>query len=182
MNHILIEGFIGSGKGKVGAKLAEEMKIPLIDTDQKVSEKMNMPSEEIYDQFGEVYYRALETYVLSKLGRMRKRSIIVLGSGLPTMPQNEKYLKALGRIYYLKPGEDSIIANIEKNNENGWLEDDEDLKEKVSALLAEREPAYLNIADKVLKIGKKSMAAVVKEILNDVVKNDSMEKKEKLEK
>ena len=60
MDHILIEGFIGCGKGAVGTKLSEEMNIPLVDTDSKVAEKMKMTPEEIYDKFGEVYFRALE--------------------------------------------------------------------------------------------------------------------------
>ena len=47
MNHIIIEGFMGSGKSVVSTKLAKEMNLPLIDIDQKVAKNMKMTSSDI---------------------------------------------------------------------------------------------------------------------------------------
>ena len=67
MNHIIIEGFMGSGKSVVGKKLAKDMGLPLIDIDDKIAKKLKMTSSDIYDRFGEPYYRAMETFM--QIGR-----------------------------------------------------------------------------------------------------------------
>ena len=61
MNHIVIIGFMGSGKTRVGKRLAKDFNLPFVDVDRVVSKKMNLTMKEIFDRFGEPFYRALET-------------------------------------------------------------------------------------------------------------------------
>ena len=67
MNHIVIIGFMGSGKTKVGKRLAKDFNLPFIDVDRVVSKKMNLTMKEIFERFGEPFYRALETTVIKAL-------------------------------------------------------------------------------------------------------------------
>ncbi len=172
MNHILIEGFMGSGKGTVGKRLATEMGLPLIDVDKKVAERMRMTSGEIYDRFGDVYYRALETFVLTELLEEKDRSVILLGSGLPLMPQNHSYLRDLGTVYYLKADENVIFAKLERSKKRDWLAENDDVRERASKMLEEREPAYSACADHVIETGRRRSADIVAEIMRiDAGKN-----------
>ena len=52
--------------------------------------------KEIFDRFGEPFYRALETTVIKALIDDPEQKIISLGSGLPMQEQNAKYIKKLG--------------------------------------------------------------------------------------
>ena len=89
MNHIVIIGFMGSGKTRVGKRLAQEYGLPFIDVDRVVTKKMNLTISEIFQRFGEPYYRALETLVIKELTNDKERKVISLGSGLPIQEQNQ---------------------------------------------------------------------------------------------
>ena len=54
MNHIILEGFMGSGKSAVAKALAKEMNLPLIDIDKQVESRLKMRTTEVYDRFGDV--------------------------------------------------------------------------------------------------------------------------------
>ena len=54
MNHIVIIGFMGSGKTRVGKRLAKDFNLPFVDVDRVVSKKMNLTMKEIFDRFGEL--------------------------------------------------------------------------------------------------------------------------------
>ena len=173
MDHIIIEGFMGSGKGSVGKKLAAMLGVPLVDTDKMIMDRMKASPAEIYDRFGDIYYRALETYMLGKLAQKKERCVIIVGSGLPLMPQNKDYLQDLGRVYYLQADAASIAARLEKNKKKDWLDENDDLKERVKSLLKEREPGYLSAADVIVAVAKRTVADVVDEIIADVNREDS---------
>ena len=42
MDNLIIEGFIGSGKGAVARAIAKKLSLPCIDIDKKVSERLRM--------------------------------------------------------------------------------------------------------------------------------------------
>ncbi len=164
MNHIIIEGFMGSGKSTVGKALARELQLPLINIDKRVSTKLKMKPAEIYDHYGEVYYRAMETCILADLLELHERSVVLLGSGLATMPQNEAYLKKLGKVYYLKAGKPVILERLRKGDKSSWLKSG-DLTERVDKMLSEREPAYKKVADVIIATDGKTTEEIVQEIL-----------------
>ena len=76
MNHIVIIGFMGSGKTRVGKRLAKDFNLPFVDVDRVVSKKMNLTMKEIFDRFGEPFYRALETTVIKALMIRNRRSFL----------------------------------------------------------------------------------------------------------
>ena len=53
MRHIVLIGFMGSGKTETGKRLAQEMRIPFLDVDKKITSEMRMS---VADIFGSVKY------------------------------------------------------------------------------------------------------------------------------
>ena len=49
MNHIVIIGFMGSGKTRVGKRLAKDLGLPFIDVDRLIVKKMNMSVKDFID-------------------------------------------------------------------------------------------------------------------------------------
>lgn len=175
MNHIIIEGFMGSGKGSISKRVASELSLPIIDVDKKISDRMKMSPAEIYDRFGDVFYRATETFVLSELKNTEERSVIIIGSGLPTVPQSAAILKELGTVYYLKTDMSMIISRLDRGKKKDWLEENADLRERVKKLLEEREPSYLAAADIVIEAKKRTVTDIVAEIVSIVRERDKEE-------
>ena len=149
MDHIILEGFIGSGKATVGKKIAKDMALKLYEVEKMVSEKMKLSTADIHDKFGESYLRALETSVLNDLLLLDERAVIIIGSDLPLMPFNAPYLEKLGRVYWLKASQSKIVAKIAKTKKYAWMQKD-GRETRVGDMLAEREPAYEKIAAPVI--------------------------------
>ena len=167
MENLIIEGFIGSGKGAIGRAVAKRLKIARVDLDKLVSEKMKMTSAEIYDHFGEPYYRAMESLVLEELAANKKRMVIVLGSGAALMPQNKAFFEQLGRVYYIKLKPSQLLSNMkESDKKHSWIRG-EKWDEQVLKLIKEREPYYKKTADVIIKADKKTPDEIAEEILAD---------------
>ena len=67
MNHVVIIGFMGSGKTRAGKQLSKDLGLQFVDLDKLITKKMNLSAREIFEKFGEPYYRALETVALKQL-------------------------------------------------------------------------------------------------------------------
>lgn len=163
MNHIVIIGFMGSGKTRVGKRLAQDYDLPFIDVDRVIMKKMNLSISEIFQRFGEPFYRALETLVIKELINDKERKVISLGSGLPVQEQNQKYLKQLGTIVYLKGSLETLKKRLETGSNNPLLEGD-DKEEKIKKLLKQRDPIYSKYADIEVVTGVKPFEALIEEI------------------
>ena len=163
MNHIVIIGFMGSGKTRVGKQLAKDLGLPFIDLEKIITKKMNLSAREIFERFGEPYYRALETLALKQLIQDKNRKVISLGAGLPLQEQNEKYLKQLGTIIYLKGSFATLKKRLEGSRKDPLL-DGEDRDEKIKKLLKQRDPVYDKFADIKVVTGEKTFEELIKEI------------------
>ena len=191
MNHIVIIGFMGSGKTRVGKRLAKDFNLPFVDVDRVVSKKMNLTMKEIFDRFGEPFYRALETTVIKALIDDPEQKIISLGSGLPMQEQNEKYIKKLGTVVYLKGSYATLKKRLEnsssnplsspsirglllENSSSNPLIEGEDREDKIRKLLKQRDPVYAKFADVEMITGDKpfeDLIAQLEEKLKTCVKN-----------
>lgn len=124
---------------------------------------MNLTISEIFQRFGEPYYRALETLVIKELTNDKERKVISLGSGLPIQEQNQKYLKDLGTIIYLKGSLETLKKRLEAGSNNPLLEGD-DREDKIKKLLKQRDPVYAKYADIEVITGVKPFEALIEEI------------------
>ena len=84
---------------------------------------MNLSAREIFERFGEPYYRALETLALKQLIQDSERKVISLGAGLPLQEQNEKYLRELGNSCLserITGNAQETSGGIQKRSDAGW--------------------------------------------------------------
>ena len=102
MNHIVIIGFMGSGKTRVGKKISQDLGLPFVDVDKAITKKLNMTLKEIFQKFGEPFYRALETMTIKELAADPREKVVSLGAGLPMQEQNQKLIPTLGTVVYIK--------------------------------------------------------------------------------
>ena len=173
MNHIVIIGFMGSGKTRVGKRLAKDFDLPFIDIDRVVTRKMNLSVKDIFDKFGEPFYRALETTVIKELIKDQEQKVISLGSGLPMQEQNEKYIKQLGTVVYLKGSYETLKERLENSKSNPLIDGD-NKADKIKKLLKQRDPVYAKFADIEMITGDKPFEELISQLeekLQTVIKN-----------
>ena len=163
MNHIVIIGFMGSGKTRVGKRLAKDLGLPFIDVDRLIVKKMNMSVKEVFERFGEAFYRALETMAVKELSTDSERKVISVSAGLPLQEQNEKYLKEVGTIVYLKGSLATLKKRLEGSSKDPMLDGD-DRDEKIKKLLKQRDPVYEKFADIKVVTGVKPFDELIAEI------------------
>ena len=173
MNHIVVIGFMGSGKTRVGKRLSSDLGLTFVDVDKVIVKKMNLSVKEILQRFGEPYYRALETMTVKALIDDKERKVISLGAGLPIQEQNEKYIKQLGTVVYLKGSYETLKERLENSKSNPLIDGD-NKADKIKKLLKQRDPVYAKFADIEMITGDKPFEELISQLeekLQTVIKN-----------
>ncbi len=108
MKNIVLTGFMASGKSTVGKELSKITKRAFIDTDELIEEEAGMTVSDIFQNFGEKYFRDLETIACQMAGE-EDGIIIATGGGAVLREENIQALKKNGIIFNLQTDE-SLIA------------------------------------------------------------------------
>ena len=64
---VVMVGMMGAGKTAVGRALANRLNVPFIDSDTEIEAAANMTVQEIFNRFGEPFFRDKESQVLARL-------------------------------------------------------------------------------------------------------------------
>ena len=142
---IFLIGFMGSGKTTLGRKLASRMGFEFIDLDHKLEQQVELSIAEYFSFFGEDAFRKLESEVLKKTP-YPDDVIISTGGGLPCYFDNMDWMKANGRVIYIKLPPKTLADRLESGKEERPLLQDkhgDDLVAFIVQKLAEREGFYM---------------------------------------
>ena len=64
---IVMVGMMGAGKTAVGRGLAMRLGVPFLDSDTEIEVAANITVPEIFDRYGEPFFREKETQVIARL-------------------------------------------------------------------------------------------------------------------
>jgi len=64
---IVLIGLMGAGKTTVGRRLAQRMRLPFVDADHEIEAAAGMSVADIFERFGEPYFRDGERRVIARL-------------------------------------------------------------------------------------------------------------------
>lgn len=115
--HIILIGFMGSGKTTIGKQLAAELNMPFIDSDEVIEKQEGKSINQIFDEKGEDVFRKLEQDFISTLEN-KEPSVIAVGGGMPCFEDNINRLKALGQVFYLNVSLMTLTQRLMNNREN----------------------------------------------------------------
>ena len=137
-------GMMGSGKSIIGSKFAKIIKFDFIDTDALIEEKTGKSINEIFDKFGEVYFRELEEKYISKI-LFKKNYVISLGGGVMNNINLRKILKQNSLNVYLCVNNSDLVKRLENSNKRHLIKN-KNIENILEELLKKREK-YYNKAD-----------------------------------
>jgi shikimate kinase len=143
--NVVLIGFMGTGKSSVGRELARRWGFRFLDTDSIIRHQYGKPISEIFEAFGEPFFRDQEFATLSKLLQCH-RSVIATGGGIVIQPRNLAVLAKLGTTIWLKADQATIFERVSRNKNRPLLQT-ADPEGTIARLLVERSPLYQSAAD-----------------------------------
>lgn len=137
--NVVLVGMPGAGKTSVGRILADRLRRPFVDTDERIEAKAGMSTERIFCELGEAAFREIETSVLEEIS-LSHGIVIATGGGSLLREKNRRLLKRNGQLYWLRrPIKDLPVKGRPLSQARG-----------VEAIYAEREPIYRGAADRII--------------------------------
>ena len=140
--HIILTGFMGTGKTETGQILAERLDRRFVDTDQLVESEAGLSIPLIFEKHGEEYFRDLESDVLKKLSGYEPGSLVVAtGGGVVLRTENRSLLKKLGFVCLLWASAEEIYRRVAKTGNRPLLNETDPFR-IIIELLEAREACY----------------------------------------
>lgn len=111
---IVLMGYMGSGKSHVGSDLAQKMKMNYFDLDHYIEIQEGKTVSDIFQHYGEIYFRKKESFYLKQVLDTQDNSIISLGGGTPCFSDNIKILKSISTVksVYLQTSIDELAKRL----------------------------------------------------------------------
>ena len=152
-------GMPGCGKSTIGKLLSDRIGYQFIDMDNYIEQKACMFIDEIFDLYGEDYFRALEANVLDEFNSMDD-VIIATGGGM--IKNNNNKSKMNGKCIYIN----TSIENIKKHLATSSIERPLLKKYTVEDLYNERKYLYEYFSDIVVE--NEEIEATIKDIRKEL--------------
>ncbi len=140
--NIVITGFMGTGKTSIGTLVAQKLGREFIDTDQLIAKRLGLSINEIFEKFGESFFRTKEKEVLLELSK-KSNLVISTGGGSLVPKENQKIMEKNSLIFCLQCDTDEIIKRTSNDNSRPLLKENKHIE--IQRLLKRRESAYNKI-------------------------------------
>ena len=140
--NVILIGFMGVGKTSLGKLLALKLGRSFIDLDEKIEHDAGLTIPQIFETYGEKYFRELEKKAVKEICT-RRNIVIATGGGTVKDAENLQLLKNSGVIICLTTEPEEIFRRTEKRGERPVLDGGGNERlETIKKLLAEREEFY----------------------------------------
>ena len=139
MKNIVLVGMPSSGKSTLAAALGQKLGRPVYEADALIEQEADMDIPAIFARYGEGHFRALETEILSRLGKL-SGAVISTGGGCVTRERNYPLLHQNGTILWLTRDLNKLPTHGRPLSQTG----------KLQQMYAVREPMYRRFADAVI--------------------------------
>jgi len=170
---VYLIGMPASGKTTIGKQVVKKTSYTFIDLDDVISAKENKSITQIFQENGEAYFREIESNYLKEVSQTKENTVVSLGGGTPCFYNNMDVIFSSGKVFYINTPDyviiSRIIRGVTKRPLFANLNEDE-LRDKVSQLVKEREPFYLKAHHQV-DAKTRSKKDIVEEIISYIEKS-----------
>jgi len=145
---IVLVGMMGVGKSTVGRKLSQLLALPFADADDEIEKAAQMSVSEIFQTFGEPYFRDGERRVIARLMEGGPQ-VLATGGGAFVQPETRALILDRGLAIWLDSDVKTLVDRVGRKDTRPLLRGG-DPEELITRLKAEREPAYAEAPIKVM--------------------------------
>ena len=143
--NIFLIGFMGAGKSTIAGELKDKLEMDRVEMDQMIVEKQGMSISEIFDEYGEAYFRNLES---------------------------TDHMKKNGRVVLLTAKPETIYERVKDSDERPILNDHMNV-EFISSLMDKRKERYEAVADITVATDGKNVTQICEEIISKLIALDN---------
>lgn len=137
---IVLIGLMGAGKSTVGRRLAKSLGLPFVDADAEIETAAGMTIAEIFDRFGEAYFRDGERRVIARLIDGSPK-VIATGGGAFMNGQTRALILERSTAVWLEADIDTLVDRVRRRATRPLLRD-RDPRQVLSDLADLRNPIY----------------------------------------
>lgn len=160
--NIFLIGFMGSGKSTIAKLLSKETSRELVEMDETIEAEENMTINEIFEKYGETYFRDLESQLIERIAQ-KGGAVVSCGGGAVLREENIENMKKNGKIIYLSATPETIYERVRFSTNRPLLNGNMNV-EYISQLMQKRLPMYENAADEIIDVNQKGKGEIVIEI------------------
>lgn len=113
---IVLVGFMGAGKSRIGRLLAERLNLPFADSDSEIAREAGMSIPDMFREHGEAAFRSAERSVIAAL-LANGRQVIAVGGGAFVDPDTRRLIKESATTIWLDPAFDLIAERVSRSAE-----------------------------------------------------------------
>lgn len=170
---IVLTGMMGSGKSTIGKNLALKLKKNFIDSDIELSKASGLTINEIFEQFGEEYFRYGEKKIIEKyLSKKNKSTIISIGGGAFLNKELRELINKKSISIWLNASYNTLLKRLNRNIKNRPIFKGHKLKIKLQELIDQR-TKYYKLAHYKIDVDNLHIPEIVDNIINQLENNSN---------
>lgn len=166
--NIMLIGFMGAGKTTVSRELSRMTGKKELDMDAYIVEREGMSIADMFEKYGEEYFRKKETESLIEIMKM-EGLIVSCGGGVVVKDENVEIMKNEGVIVLLTATPETTLARVKDSKDRPILNGNMNI-EFITNLMNKRKDRYLSVADVIVATDNKMISDICKEIMDKISK------------
>jgi shikimate kinase len=131
---------MGAGKTTVGRRLAQKLGLAFVDADEEIEAAAGMTIAEIFERFGEPYFRDGERRVIGRLIDGRAK-VIATGGGAFMNDQTRALILERATAVWLEADIETLVERVRRRSTRPLLRD-KDPRQVLADLARIRNPIY----------------------------------------
>ena len=171
--NIVLIGFMGAGKSTISDFLKTVFAMEVVEMDQIIAEREGMSISDIFETYGEEYFRNLETELLIEM-QSKTNVVISCGGGVPMRERNVVEMKKNGRVVLLTAKPETILSRVKDNHDRPLLEGNKNV-DFIAGLMEKRREKYQAAADIVIETDGKDKLEICEELVQRIRTLDTEE-------
>ena len=157
---------MGCGKSIIARMLSKKLGMEQVEMDELIVQEQGMSITEIFEKYGEEYFRNRETDLIKHL-QMKDGVIVSCGGGAVLCEENRRMMKESGIIVWLTAEPETILERVKYSTNRPILNGHMNV-EYIAELMKKRHECYAMAADYQVVTDGKGCEEICTEIL-DVV-------------
>ena len=169
--NIVLIGFMGTGKSTISEFLKNSFAMEVIEMDQIIAEREGMTISDIFEVYGEQYFRNLETNLLIEM-QSKTNVVISCGGGTPMRECNVVEMKKNGRVVLLTAKPETILDRVKDSHDRPLIENNKTVP-FIADLMEKRREKYETAADIIIETDGKDKLQICEELILRLRQMDS---------
>lgn len=164
--NIFLIGFMGAGKSTISDYLKNALAMDVVEMDQCIVERQGMSISDIFETYGEEYFRELETNLLIEM-QSQSNVVVSCGGGVPMRERNVVEMKKNGRVVLLTAKPETILNRVKDNHDRPLLEGNKNV-DFIADLMEKRREKYEAASDIVIETDGKDKLEICEELVHSL--------------